>query len=114
MEQFIHNVLEAEPLIVFFVIMMLAFVPGSSVVLIKKLNRWVKTIVVLFFGELGAISLWVLARAAKVANAGNILAEFTPFAIIFAILFLGCAIVGHVFNWDRRVVSGLKKENNEK
>ena len=110
MEQLLQKILEMNPYVVFFVVLFFAFLPGSCVVLIRKLNRWVKTIMVLIPGELGAIALWVLARAAKDANTDNILAEFTPFAIISAILFLGYAIVGHIFNWDRRVVKGLKKE----
>ena len=98
MEQLLQKILEMNPYVVFLAVLFFAFVPGSCVVLIRKLNRWVKTIMVLIPGELGAIALWVLARAAKDANTDNILAEFTPFAIISAILFLGYAIVGHIFN----------------
>ena len=109
MEQIIQRILEADPLMVFFSILLFAFIPGSSVVLVKKLNRWIKTLVVLLFGELGASALFVLAQAAKAADSGNLLANFTPFAILLAILFLGYAVFGHIINWDRRGVRGGKK-----
>ena len=114
MEQIIQKVLEMDPIVVYFAVLLFAFVPGSCVVCIRKLNRWIKTVTVLLFGEMGAVALFVLAQAAKAAGTSNFLADFTAFSIVFAILTMIYAIIGHVFHWDHRVVRGLKKDENSK
>ena len=112
MEQLLQKILEINPYVVYFAVLFFAFVPGSCVVLIRKLNRWIKTAVVLVFGELGAVILWSLSRAAKTAEVDSVLVHFTELAILLAIMILGYAIVGHIFNWDHRVVKGLKKKED--
>lgn len=113
MEQIIQKILEIDPVMVWLAVLFFMFVPGSFVVRIRKLNRWVKTIAVLMFGELGAIVLWVLSEAAKAANADSFLKYLTEFAIILAVMMLGYAIAGHVLNWDHRILKGLKRKDDQ-
>lgn len=110
MKQVIMHVLENYPIIVYFAVLFFAFVPGTCIARIWKLRRWIKTVAVLVFGELGAVALWILSHVANDFGADHFLADFKVFAISIAILFLIYAIVGHVLNWDHRMLRGLKKE----
>ena len=102
MEQLVQNILKMNPFVVFLAFMLFAFCPGSCILLLKKINRWVKTVTVLVCGELSAAALFVLAKAAKTAGLSSILAEFTPLAVALGVLTLVCAIVGHMTNWEKK------------
>ena len=103
MDQLIQKILEINPFIIFLALMLFAFCPVSCILLTKRINRWVKTVTVLVCGELSAVALFVLAKAAKTAGVSSILAEFTPFAVALGVLTLVCAIVGHLTNWEKTV-----------
>ena len=100
MEKFLQAVLELDQPVVIAAVMLIAFVPSSVVIFIKKLNHWVKTITVLLFGELGALLLGILAVAAKAAGVGGLLPECTIIACILAILILVFAVFGHIRKWE--------------
>lgn len=100
MEKFLQVILELDQPVVIVAVMLIAFAPSSVVIFIKKLNRWVKTITVLLFGELGALLLGVLSVEAKAADVGGLLPECTIIAYILAVLMLGFAVLGHIRKWE--------------
>ena len=100
MEKLLQAILELDQPIVFVAVMLMAFCPSSAVIMIKNLNYWVKTVTVLLFGELAALSLGVLATAAKAADVGGLLPKCTVAAIILAVLILAFAVFGHLQKWE--------------
>ena len=101
--------IENRPSCGFLAIMFFVFIPSSCVLMIKKLNRWVKTIVVLVSGEVGAIVLLVLAQAAKTSNTGSVMAEFMPLAIVLAVMILVVVVTGHIFHWENKLLKSIRK-----
>lgn len=112
MDQFIQYILSLDPFAVFLALMLFACCPISCIILINKINRWVKTVTVLVCGELSAIALFVLAQAAKTAGMDSILANCMPLAVIWAIFVLVAAIAGHVVNWKRKTLEELMKKSD--
>ena len=100
MEKLLQVILELDQPIVFVAVMLMAFCPSSTVIFLKKLSYWVKTVTVLVFGELAALLLGVLAAEAKAAEVGGLLPECTIIAIILAVLILAFAVFGHIQKWE--------------
>ena len=100
MEKLLQTILEMEHPLIILISMLIAFCPSSVVICLRKVNRWVKTITVLAFGELAAILLGVLSVAAKSANVGGLLPHCTIMAIILAVMILIYAAIGHARKWE--------------
>ncbi|MBQ8580064.1 MAG: hypothetical protein IJ448_05165 [Oscillospiraceae bacterium] len=102
MEKLLQSILEMEQPLVIIAIMLIAFCPPSPILMMKKINHWVKTIVVLVFGELGAFLLAAVSLAAKDAGVGGLLPSCTVLAIVMAVMVPIFSIVGHSQKWKAR------------
>ena len=101
MDKLLQTILEMEHPLIILIIMLIAFCPSSVVICLRKVNRWVKTITVLAFGELAAILLGVLSAVAKFANVDGLLPHCMIIAMIMEVFVAVFAAFGHKKGWKQ-------------